>query len=440
MNQETPRTSDGKSERRPLVWVSAAYFAEGLPWSLLHQVAAEFFTAIGARPSQVGRTALLHVPILLKMLFSPVVERFFTLRSWMLGTQAMMGVVMGGVAILAHRLATSFAPASADASWLWVLLFSIGILSALYDIACDGFYLEHLSVEQQASYSGARVAVYRVAMLLGSFLLVFLGGLVNWLVGFGLGALLLLGLSTLLRVVLPDSTPQRTQVPVEPARIVGAKEAYATFFRQDSWLLVFAFLFFYKAADAMMFSMSSVLLSRQLGIVTEMRATLGMFSTIASIVGAIWGGAWIARRGLSAAMFPITFAMVATEPLYLLMAAAPEYFAVSPAGLGSSVPQLAAVASVLVIEKLCAGLAVAAQTIFIMRRCHPDHKTAHYAFATVIYSVAQILLGLSSGYLFEGLGPTMYYALVSALALPALILVRFVPLEQRGTAAASTAS
>lgn len=423
-------------------WVGASYFAEGLPWSLLHQVTGEYFTSIGAKPRAVGWTALLHIPILLKVVFSPIVEGYSTLRRWMLGTQALMGVLVGGVALSAHRLALAADPTLQTSTLLWVLLFSIGVLSAIYDIACDGFYLEHLDEERQAHFSGIRVAVYRVAMLLGSFLLVFVGGAVNWLWGFGLGAVLLVVLAIVLRQVLPRGASASRPATVRPrsARLLWstASKAYESFARQEAFWLVMAFLLFYKSADAMKFAMSSVLLDRHLGIATELRASIGVFSTIAGVLGSIWGGAWIARHGLSKAFFPITVLMVATEPLYAFMAAGAEYLAlpVDPAGTSTRSlieggPRLLIVTLVLIIEKFCAGLAVTAQSVFIMRRCHPSHRTAHYAFATVIYSIAQILLGFASGYLFEALAPTRYYVMVSLVALPTLVMVRKIPLDQR---------
>ena len=44
-----------------VAWTGSTYFAEGLPWSVLHQIAAEFFTAAGLPPSQVGYTSALHL-------------------------------------------------------------------------------------------------------------------------------------------------------------------------------------------------------------------------------------------------------------------------------------------------------------------------------------------------------------------------------------------
>ncbi len=100
-----------------MVWTSSTYFAEGLPWSILHQVAAEFLTSIGAAPARVGATSLLHGPTLLKVLWSPVVQLIGTLRGWMIATQAAMGVVVGILALIAHSLASAGQGEATDTSF-----------------------------------------------------------------------------------------------------------------------------------------------------------------------------------------------------------------------------------------------------------------------------------------------------------------------------------
>ena len=52
----------------------------------------------------------------------------------------------------------------------------LAVLHATHDIACDGFYLQALDRKEQALFSGARIAAFRVAMLVGASLLVTLGG------------------------------------------------------------------------------------------------------------------------------------------------------------------------------------------------------------------------------------------------------------------------
>lgn len=426
-----------KGRARPFLWASSTYFAEGLPWSVLHQLAAEYFTSQGLAPSLVGKTSLLHAPMLMKAFVSPLLERLLSLRSWMVGTQLAMGGAILAIAWQAERGEPSGAV-------LWGLLLLVGLLSALHDISCDGYYMAQLDDRDQARWSGLRVAAFRAAMLVGSSGLVYLGGTFGFGVGFGLAALLLLMLAVFHQRWLPRSLAS-TAISGETSSF----SSYLSFVRQPSAVLILLFLVLYKVADVLMFSMSKVLLDQELGMATDVRGLLGFFSTGASILGAVVGGIWVARSGLQRALFPITLLMAVTEPLYALLATfAPALRLALPgqlATLGSlSVeqhgPALLAIGTVVVTEQICGGFATAAQVVFIMRRCDPLHRTAHYAFATVVYSLAHIVFGSSSGYLYEALGATFYYWCVSFLALPAVILARLVPTNARGASSAAATS
>lgn len=437
---------DGR-DKKTLAWTSSTYFAEGLPWSLLHQVAAEYFTAIGLRPAAVGYTSLLHGPTLLKVVWSPLVAMVGTLRTWMIATQAAMGVCVGLLAVLAHEAAKSADPA-ASTSLIWVVLVIIGVLSATHDIACDGYYLEALDSKDQARFSGARVAAFRAAMLVGASGLVFLGGQVNWLLAFGVGAFLLIALAIVHRAFLPrlgaDSagttgSPESHGAADDGAPPPGKKRvlaAYVSFLRQPQVWLVVAFLLTYKMADVVMFAMSKVFFARELGIGTALRGSLiNPVSTLSSIAGAIAGGAWIARRGLDRTLFSITLIMAVTAPLYALLAHFAPVLSIAREGEAATLATLTTrdlsvlslVLGVVVIEQLSGGLATAAQMVFIMRRCHPDHKAAHFAFATAVYSAAQVAVGAYSGRFYEAVGAVTYFWTVVVLMLPALALSLVVP-------------
>jgi len=211
---------------------------------------------------------------------------------------------------------------------------------------------------------------------------------------------------------------------------------YLSFLRQNSVVAVFAFLVLYKMADALMFSMSPVFLSRELGIGTDLRGIIRAFSVVASIFGAIVGGAWIARRGLENTLVLITLLMASTEPLFAILASFAPALAIfngqEAATLETAHWQrdgttLGLVTLVIVIEQICGGFATAAQVVFIMRRCHVEHKTAHFAFSTAIISLTHMGLGSMSGVVYERVGASTYFWIVSALTLPAVILALIVP-------------
>ena len=428
---------------RILAWTSSTYVGEGLPWSILHQIASEYLTAIGMRPAQVGYTAWLHGTTMLKFLWSPIVDLFGSLRQWMIAMQALMGIGVGALALLAHRLAN--VTGHKDTTWLWLLLIGIGVLSATYDIACDGYYMGALDKREQARFSGVRVAAFRAAMLFGSSVLVFLGGYYNWLVAFGIAAGILVTLALVHQRFLPREARAEKGAgpkPASPGRLAHIKRAYVSFLFQPQALLVIGFLLTYKMADVLMFSMSKVLLARELGVPTDVRGALNSISLGASIIGAVYGGAWIARRGLKHTLFTITLLMAVTEPLFVLLAAfAPELAIAVPGSVENSSELdwsraalgLTTVACVIVIEQFCGGMATAAQMVFIMRRTQPEHRAAHYAFATAVYSLSQMLVGGYSGRVYENVGPVTYFWLASLLTVPAVVLSRLVPTDREST-------
>ncbi|MDC0718326.1 MFS transporter [Nannocystis bainbridge] len=436
-----PDPSSGPSGSEPstrrggtVAWTASTYFGEGLPWSILHQVAAEFFTAAGLPAREVGFTSALHFTSSLKFVWSPIVDLIGTLRQWIVATQFGLGVLMAVLAVFAHNMASGTGSGTAA---IWVVLIVIGLFSATHDIACDGYYMTALGRADQARYTGIRVAAFRVAMLVGSSGLVFLGGRVHWLAGFGVGAVLMVGLAVAHRVWLPQigavrpvSASSGDKAADWRARLAHVRGAYFSFLLQPRALVVLLFLLSFKLGDALMFGMSKVLF-RELGISTPDRGVLNGFGTAASIAGAMLGGLWVARVGLRRALLPIALIMAGTLPLYLLLAA-PRLPADVMLGFGAPLslahtlsPPLWHVGTILVIEQLCGGLATAAQTIFIMSRCHPDHKAAHFAFATAIYSLAQTISGTYSGFLYEAHGPIVYFSIAAVACIPCLVLIPF---------------
>ena len=437
MVTEEGSTPDPQRDAGTVAWTGSTYFAEGLPWSVLHQVASEFFTAAGLSARQVGYTSALHATGSLKFLWSPVVDLFGTLRQWMVATQALLGVLVGLLALLAHQVATT--AGAKDTTFVWVALVVIGVVSATHDIACDGYYMDALRRDAQARYAGVRVAAFRVAMLVGNSGLVYLAGRTSWLLGFGAGGAILVLLALAHRLWLPRAESElRARAGVEAPkrtraeRVAHVQAAYLSFLRQEHVVLVILFLLTFKLGDALLFNMSKVML-RELGVTTAERGVINGFGTAASIAGAIVGGAWIARASLARAIVPITLLMAVTHPLYLLIAAPSMpmslvHLADAPTlALGWLAPPRLVIGGILVIEQFCGGMATAAQMVFLMRRCHPDHKAAHFAFGTAIYATAQMITGSYSGWVYEAQGPFVYFALTCVACLPCVLMVRFVP-------------
>ena len=423
----TGATPTARRSRRALLWTFTTYFGEGLPWSFLHQMGTEYLTAIGASKTQIGSTSLLHLAVTFKFAWSPLVDLFGRLRTWVIVLQLVLGAGMFAVAAIAptHNL---------KLFWVAVGLFSI--VHATHDIACDGFYLLALDKVTQALFSGVRVAAFRVAMIAGNSGLVALAGLTdnNWALAFGAAAVLMI-LTALLNAAAmphpaevrsrsappsassatpgpPGSAAVNAQPPVVPEKARRFWDAYASFLTQPQAGLVLSFMFFYKLGDIMMFAMSKPLL-RDIGIDTTHRAILNGIGTAAFIVASLVGGAIIARRGLARCLAPMTLFQNLAIPLYI--------------GLAAWKPRFGFVVPVVIFEQFASGIGGAAHVVFLMRRCRTAFSASHYAFATAVVSLGSTLAGTASGPINEALGNVGFFAVAFVASWPSLVLVFLVP-------------
>ena len=393
--------------KKNLLWTSTTYFGEGLPWSFLHQMALEFLTQIGASNTAVGMTSAFHFATMLKFVWSPIVDLFGRLRTWVWMMQIILAGGMFVVAAIALR---------GNSAPFWIGLSVLAILLATHDIACDGFYLQALDRPGQALYAGTRIAAFQVAKIVGSSGLVVLAGATNWQLGFAAAGVLMLLTAATNRGVMPKPTEQHPAeaLPhaggVAKARAFG--EAYRTFLTQPNAVLVLSFLLFYRVGDIMMFGMSKPFL-RDIGIDTKHRGLLNGFSITASILGAIVGGAIISRKGLARCLTPMAFLQNLAIPLYIVMAIVK--------------PKFSGVIPIVLAEQFVAGIGQTAFSVFQMQRCRADFSAAHFAFVTSIVAAVASLSGIFAGPLSTRTGWPLFFTLCFVASLPSLVLVFFVP-------------
>ena len=125
-----------------MYWVAILYFAEGFPFGLIKDALPVFFRVHGVRLADIGLLTLVGLPWSLKFLWAPAVDLWGKRRTWILGCQTLL--IVGILTLLAVD------PSRVTAA-LWVLLFSLAILSATQDIVIDAFRVESLEVDAQAA-------------------------------------------------------------------------------------------------------------------------------------------------------------------------------------------------------------------------------------------------------------------------------------------------
>ena len=153
-------------------WVPSLYFAQGIPYVIVTMVSAAMYKRFGVSNANIGwYTSLLGLPWVIKPLWGPLVDLYWSKRKWTLSTQALMAI---GLVITAFLLPTKM-------WWMGSLIvFALmAFASATHDIAADGFYMLGLDPHRQALFNGIRSTFWRLSMIIGTGVLVILAGVLE---------------------------------------------------------------------------------------------------------------------------------------------------------------------------------------------------------------------------------------------------------------------
>jgi MFS transporter, PAT family, beta-lactamase induction signal transducer AmpG len=383
------------------LWTTSTYFAEGLPYSIVHQISAQFFTAAGASLEAIGLTSLYGLAWNFKFVWSPLIDLISSKKHWIVVLELLIAAV---TAILTW-------PASGfDLGAVAKIFVIVAFLAATHDIAVDGYYIQSLNDIDQAAFSGLRVGAYRIALLVGNGALVVLAGWISWSACFLAAAGIMAALAVIHQRLLLKTGAGRNHLDLPLI-----KEAFVTYLRQPHIVMILSFILVFRAGDAMMFAMATPLL-RDLGYDTAARGFLsGTVGTITGIGGALLGGVIISRYGLARCLLPFTLIQSLAIPAYAWMAY------VQPGIIG--------VGAVVAFEQLAAGFGTAALMVFLMQRCSGGFQATHFAIGSALMSLAATIAGGMSGFVAVRVGYASFFWIAFMISWPGILLAWRMPVR-----------
>ena len=411
----------------PWAFIPTLYLAEGFPYVIINVVSVLLYADLGFENDTITLwTGWLYLPWILKMFWSPLVDARGTKRRWLLGAQAVLGVVfliMAALIIVGtwHRMLQI---GSMGFFTLTLFGFLLGAFaSATLDIATDGYYLLALTPQQQSYFVGIRTIFYRLAMILGSGILVSAVGALdkhgfpkpyNWVTFFIFLGALFLTFSAYHTHALPRPADDK---PAQLSQPTVWKEAFKTYFTQKNILYILLFILLYRFGEALLektvplfllkpIDQGALALSmQQYGLI---KGTLGLGAIIA---GNLLGGWLLGKWGFKKCIWPFAFALVLPNFFYVYLAMVR--------------PGLCTVATLITLENFGYGLAMMALTVFIMYVSQGKYKTSHYAISTGIMALGMMVPSMLSGKMQVLLG---YQTFFWAAGLISLITFLIVPL------------
>jgi predicted MFS family arabinose efflux permease len=352
------------------LWLlSSLYLAQGLPFGFFTQALPVLLRDMGYSLTAIGATSFLFLPWALKFLWAPWVDARGTRRAWLLPLQLL--------AVVASLALALFDPGNG----LWLLLvamFVFNLIAATQDIATDGLAVNVLTPRERGLGNGIQVGAYRIGMILGGGLLLWVFAKAGWALTFSsMAALLALSLLPVLWL----REPRTAAAPRTPTRELAS--TWITRLRQPGVPLFIALICFYKFGDSMGASLVGPYM-RDAGMSKEMIALVkGTIGSGATLLGAAAGG-WIAYAwGRRAAL--LSGGLLQTLSLML--------YALSAAGYGGH----PLIAFACFAEHVLGGIAVVALFTLMMDASDPQHASTDYTLLACALVVAQGLASLSGG-------------------------------------------
>jgi len=438
-------------------------FASGLPLALSSGTLQAWLTVEGLDITTIGFFALAGLPYTFKFVWAPLADRFEPpllggrRRSWLLVTQFGLAALCLAMATLDPKTSVAAVGACAVA---------IAFLSASQDIVFDAYRTDLLDERERGAGAAVSVLGYRLAMLVsGGLALIIADQWLGWPNMFRLMAGLF-GLMALVTLWSPKPAPAETlrsdvrreligfvamigvgvasfwllqQLPwhwmgsgrfadlaaktislvialvlaLQAARRAGFPSFLApwdAFFSREraAWLL--ALIVLYKLGDAFAGSLSTSFLIRGAGFSpTEVGAVNKVLGLAATIVGALAGGAWLAKRPLYHSLMLFGVLQAVSNFGYWLISVLPKSYALMATAIG--------------FENLCGGMGTAAFVAFLIALTDRRFSAAQYALLSALAAVGRVYVGPVSGVMVAAFGWPVFFVFSVVAAVPGLLLL-----------------
>ena len=391
--------------RRILVCVFTG-FASGLPLYLLIQLIPAWLRSSDVSLVDIGLFSLVGLPYAWKFVWAPMLDRWVLplglRRGWMLLTQLLLIACIAGL---------GYVDPLQDMRSVVVLAVAIASFSATQDIAIDAYRRELLPDEELGLGNAVHVQAYRIAGLVPGSLSLILADQMPWVWVFWVtAAFMLVGVALSLSIAEPPRV-----APAHRGLKATVLEPFQEYVARRGWRdlsLILLFMVAYKLGDnmatalAMPFYLDLGFTKTQIGWVAKHAALWP------SVLGGVLGGLWMLKMGINRSLWIFGVIQMISIPGFAVLAA-----------VG---PELWLLAVVIAFEYLGVGLGTAALTAFIARESSKTFAATQFALFTALTAIPRSVANASTGWMVEELGWVVFFALCTVLALPGLLLLRWI--------------
>jgi PAT family beta-lactamase induction signal transducer AmpG len=411
------RVSDSVPRSRPSLvaamtsWRTASVvllsFASGLPLGLIWIAIPDWMRSIDVDIRVVGLITLAQAPWSFKMLWSPLMDRY---------TPAFLGrrrgwTLIAQVGLFAGTLALAGVGSRPEAPWVvGALALAIAFAAATQDIAVDAYAVDVLRKEEQGMAVGARISMYRIAMLVAGSFSITAAARLSWPVVNVILACLFLPL-----MIVTWKAPE-PEVPITPPKTLreAVWQPFLGLLGRHRALEILLFVVCYKLADNLAGALLRPFL-RDMGYDAAARGIgTGMWSLFATIGGTLLGSTMTQSMGVGRALWISGILQIGSNVGYVM---------VSRTGVN-----LPLMYGSVIFETFTTGMGTGAFSVLLLRLTQKRFSATQYAVLSSIFSLPRVVAGPITGYLVHALGWTNFLWLTIVSGLPGLgLLYRICP-------------
>jgi len=409
---------------RPGAWIVCLFgFGSGLPFLLVGVTLGYWFREQGMSLGSIGLFSWISLLYVSKFLWAPLLDKraapllgaLGRRRSWLLLSQ--LGVAAGLAAM------ALIGPSDQNLAAFLVALTFTTFCGATQDCVVDAYRIEIAPKEDQGALITTYSLGYRIGLVLGGALALYVADLVGWRTTYLLqAALMLIPAAITLRALEPVAAVVQQPAPTAAAPahaagnpVVNALREYLRpileFFQRNGAKLALTLLLFvglYKLPDQIIGVMAGPFYL-DLGFTKSQIATVSkVYGVWLGFAGALLGGIAATVIGVRRSLLIAALGVALSNLVFLLMAA-------NPGQIWSFIVTISA-------DNFCQGFAGSVLVAFMSGLADVRFSATQYALLASLSNLPGKLLGGVSGFFVESFGFQAFFALSAVSIVPTLWL------------------
>jgi PAT family beta-lactamase induction signal transducer AmpG len=380
-------------------------FSSGLPFILTNDILKGWLAVEKIDLATIGLFSLVALPYSFKWAWAPLIDRYIPpifgrRRGWIFIMQVALLIAIGAMGLQDPTNALRL---------LSINAFMVAFFSATQDVAIDAYRADVLEDREMGAGAAIFVIGYRIALLVSGAFAFMLADRLSWPTVYIVMALLMLpGMIAAWRA--PEPVFERPPQTLADAVVLPFKD----FFQRAGVFIgvaVLLFIILFKLPDYLGASLRTPFLIQTGFSETEIGAIMGGIGLGATVVGALFGGAVVARIGINRSLWIFGLLQAASNLMY--------YF---QATVGKNNNFLVVT---MIIENFCTGLVSAGFVAFLMSLCSIRFSATQYALLSSLMSASRDIVVAPFGGVAESVGWPSYFLITLAAGIPGLLLLPF---------------